>query len=49
MSFILDEKLKERLNDYRFNERFDTKSDAIRSLLKDALDRYEQQKAKSKK
>ena len=41
MTFILDEDLKRRLDDFRFSQRIDTKSDAIRRLLDEALKKYE--------
>jgi len=42
MTFILDEELKKRLDDFRFSQRIDTKSDAIRRLLDEALKKYEE-------
>lgn len=44
--FVADEKLLKRLNDYRFSERIETKSEAIRRLLDEALKRYEKRKLK---
>jgi metal-responsive CopG/Arc/MetJ family transcriptional regulator len=41
MTFIVDEDLKRRLDDFRFSQRIDTKSDAIRRLLNEALKKYE--------
>lgn len=41
MTFIVDEDLKKRLEDFRFNQRIETKSDAIRRLLDEALKKYE--------
>jgi metal-responsive CopG/Arc/MetJ family transcriptional regulator len=42
--FVADEKLLTRLNDYRFSERIESKSEAIRRLLEDAPKRYEKRK-----
>ena len=39
--FVADEKLVQRIKDYRFSERIESKSEAIRRLLEDALSRYE--------
>jgi hypothetical protein len=44
--FVADEKLLKRLNDYRFSERIESKSEAIRRLLDDALKKYEKKKTK---
>ncbi len=41
ITFVGDEHLIKRINDYRFQERIESKSEAIRRLLKDALQRYE--------
>ena len=46
VTFIANEKLIKRINDYRFTERIENKSQAIRQLLKKALDLYEKQKPK---
>jgi metal-responsive CopG/Arc/MetJ family transcriptional regulator len=44
--FVADEKLVQRLNDYRFSQRIETKSEAIRRLLDEALRKYEKKKPK---
>ena len=44
MRFIVDDKLKERINNFRFSERIESKSDAIRLLLDEALKKYEKKK-----
>jgi metal-responsive CopG/Arc/MetJ family transcriptional regulator len=44
--FVADEKLVKRLEDYRFTERINSKSEAVRRLLEDALKRYEKKKPK---
>lgn len=46
MTFIVDEDLKRRLDDFRFSQRIDTKSDAIRRLLDEALKKYEENSRK---
>ena len=45
ITFVADEDLIERIKDYRFEERIDSKSETIRRLLIDALQRYESKKA----
>ena len=42
MSFIVDKELKKRIEDFRFKHRIETKSDAIRRLLDEALKKYEE-------
>lgn len=49
INFAIDLPLQKRLDDYRFEQRLRTQSEAIRQLLDDALTRYEAGKAKSKK
>ena len=44
--FVADEKLVERINDYRFTERIESKSEAIRRLLDEALKKYEKKAKK---
>jgi metal-responsive CopG/Arc/MetJ family transcriptional regulator len=44
--FVADEKLLERLDDYRFENRIKTQSEAIRRLLDKALKQYEKSKSK---
>jgi metal-responsive CopG/Arc/MetJ family transcriptional regulator len=44
--FVADEKLAKRLDDYRFTERISSKSEAVRRLLEDALNRYEKKRSK---
>ena len=46
LNFQVDDELLDRLDDYRFDNRIKTMSEAIRLLLEDALVRYEK---KSKK
>ena len=47
--FVADKKLLERLNDYRFENRIKTQSEAIRKLLDKALKLYEKSKSKPSK
>lgn len=44
--FVADEKLVQRINDYRFTERIESKSEAIRRLLEEALTKYEKKAKK---
>ena len=46
ITFVGYEHLIKRINDYRFQERMESKSEAIRRLLEDALQRYEKQAKK---
>jgi hypothetical protein len=39
MSFVVNDELRERINNFGFNERIETKSEAIGRLLEDALKR----------
>jgi metal-responsive CopG/Arc/MetJ family transcriptional regulator len=41
LTFAVDEKLLQRINDFRFDNRIETKSEAIRRLLEEALEKYE--------
>ena len=47
LNFAVPEKLHERLKDFRFDQRIDTLSQAIRKLLDESLTRYEKKKKKS--
>jgi metal-responsive CopG/Arc/MetJ family transcriptional regulator len=40
----LEDKLLTRIDDYRFENRINTRSEAIRSLIEEALSRYENKK-----
>jgi metal-responsive CopG/Arc/MetJ family transcriptional regulator len=44
LTFAVDEKLLERLNDFRFENRIETRSEAIRMLVEVALKDYEKKK-----
>jgi len=41
LNFAIDEELMERLDDFRFGNRINTRSEAIRRLLDEALKKYE--------
>ncbi len=47
VTFVADENLIRRINDYRFTERIENKSEAIRRLLEKALDLYEKKSNKN--
>ena len=42
--FVADNKLLERLDDYRYDNRIPSRSEAIRRLLEEALKKYEKKK-----
>jgi metal-responsive CopG/Arc/MetJ family transcriptional regulator len=44
--FVADKELVDRLNDFRFEQRIDSKSQAIRRLLDEALKKYEKKTKK---
>lgn len=46
LNFAVDKELLKRLDDFRFENRINTRSEAIRRLLEEALKKYEK---KSKK
>ena len=43
LNFQADEDLTRRLDDFRFDNRINTRSEAIRRLLEEALKKYEKQ------
>ena len=43
---IVDEDLLRRIDDFRFGNRINTRSEAIRHLIKDSLSRYEKKAKK---
>ena len=45
--FVADNDLMERLDDFRFENRINTRSEAIRRLLNEALKKYEQKAKKT--
>ena len=44
LTFAIDEDLLERLNDFRFENRIETRSEAIRMLVENGLKDYEKKK-----
>jgi len=46
LNFVVDSDLKKRLDDFRFDNRINTRSEAIRRLLNEALKRYEKKPTK---
>ncbi len=48
LTFAVDQELLDRLNDFRFEHRIETRSEAIRRLVEESLTKYEK-KAKPKK
>ena len=44
--FVADDNLLERLDDFRFDNRINTRSEAIRRLLNEALKKYEKKPKK---
>ena len=44
LTFAIDEELLERLNDFRFENRIETRSEAIRMLVEKALKDHEKKK-----
>jgi metal-responsive CopG/Arc/MetJ family transcriptional regulator len=41
LNFAVDEDLMERLDDFRFDNRINSRSEAIRRLINEALKKYE--------
>ena len=46
LTFAADKELLERINDFRFDNRINTRSEAIRRLLNEALKKYEKKAKK---
>ena len=46
LTFAADEKLLQRINDFRFENRIETKSEAIRLLVEKGLENYENERVK---
>jgi len=44
LTFAVDEELLERIKDFRFDNRIETKSEAIRLLVEKGLKHYEKKK-----
>jgi metal-responsive CopG/Arc/MetJ family transcriptional regulator len=49
LNFEVDRELLSRINDFRFKNRIDSKSEAIRRLIDEALRQYESTKPPVKK
>lgn len=49
LNFAVEEELLKRIDDFRFERRFYTRSEAIRHLLEKALDEHEKKPTESKK
>jgi len=47
LNFAADEKLLERTNDFRFDKRIETRSEAIRMLVEEGLKQYEKKPKKN--
>ena len=46
LTFAADKKLLERINDFRFENRIETRSEAIRTLVEKGLEGYEKKQKK---
>ena len=46
LTFAIDKELLERINDFRFDNRIETKSEAIRMLVEKGLKEYEKKPKK---
>jgi len=46
INFAIDKDLMDRLDDFRFDNRINTRSEAIRRLLEEALKKYEKKQKK---
>jgi len=46
LTFAIDKELLERINDFRFENRIETRSEAIRMLVEKGLKDYEEKKTK---
>ena len=46
LTFAVDDELMERINDFRFENRIETRSEAIRILVEKGLTDYERKKEK---
>jgi len=49
LTFAVDEDLMERINDFRFDNRIETRSEAIRMLVEKGLEDYEKRTREKKK
>jgi metal-responsive CopG/Arc/MetJ family transcriptional regulator len=46
LTFVVDEELLKRINDFRFDNRIEVRSEAIRMLIEKGLKEYEKKKKK---
>ena len=46
--FVMDKELMERIDDYRFNNRVNSRSEAVRQLIETGLKKSEKTKSKKK-
>ncbi len=44
LNFAIDDSLMKRLDDFRFDNRINSRSEAIRRLMEEALKKYEKKK-----
>ena len=49
INFAVDDDFLKRIDDYRFDNRINTRSEAIRRLIEESLYKYEKQEKKPKK
>ncbi len=49
LTFAVDEDLMERINDFRFDNRIETRSETIRMLVEKGLEDYEKRKREKEK
>ena len=44
LNFVVDDKLLRRIDNFRFDKRMNSRSEAVRRLIEESLDRYEKGK-----
>jgi len=49
INFAVDEDFLRRIDDFRFDNRINTRSETIRRLIEESLERYEKQEKKPRK
>jgi metal-responsive CopG/Arc/MetJ family transcriptional regulator len=49
MLFVIEQDLIDRIDDFRFDNRISSRSEAVRRLLEEGLKKYEKQERKVKK
>jgi metal-responsive CopG/Arc/MetJ family transcriptional regulator len=47
--FVMDKELLDRIDDFRFSNRINSRSETVRRLVDEALSKYEKQEKKPKK